>query len=128
MKKRGRPSALTPEVEKTIVNAIRAGSMIDAACSMAGIGKTTFYRWMAQAEEGGAKNEQYWEFRDKVKKSLASAEVSLVVAIREAGKTSWQANAWLLERRWRKTWGRNAQDEPTRRVSDTPPVVGRRPS
>lgn len=122
--KRGRPSKLTPELQAELCNMLRAGATIDAACEAAGVNRAQFYRWIAKAEEGAR---PYAQFRDEAKKALAVAEVGLVAVIREASKQQWQAAAWLLERRFKSRWARNAQAESLSRImSGPPPVVGRR--
>ncbi len=42
----GRKTKLTPELEAEIVGNVRKGLSNKAACRMAGIGETTFYRWL----------------------------------------------------------------------------------
>ena len=40
----GRPSALTPDVETMILNAVRCGSSYRSACVAAGVGERSFHR------------------------------------------------------------------------------------
>ena len=102
-----RPSKLTQELTDRIVLAIRAGNYSKVAAEMAGIGETTFYRWM----ELGAKEDatkQYREFRESIKRAEAEAEVRSVALIRQAADSgTWQAAAWYLERKHGDRWGRN---------------------
>lgn len=101
-----RPSKLTPEVQKRIIDAIRAGNYAAQAARSAGIGSSTFYRWMEQGATEDAPQELR-EFRDSVKKAEAEAEVAAVAIIRrEAQNGTWQAAAWYLERKYADRWGR----------------------
>lgn len=53
VRKRGRPKGthtLTPARANRIEEAIRAGNPVKTACALAGVGTSTFYRWMHRAE------------------------------------------------------------------------------
>lgn len=102
-----RPSKLTQEITDRIVLAIRAGNYSKVAAEMAGIGETTFYRWL---ELGGKENarKDFREFRESIKRAEAEAEVRSVALIRQAADSgTWQAAAWYLERKHGDRWGRN---------------------
>lgn len=99
----GRPSKLTPERQKRIVDAIRAGNYVETAAEYAGIGKTTFYRWMEQGEQ--ASHGIYREFRDAVMRARAEAEARSVALIQKAAPDDWRAAAWWLERAFPDRWG-----------------------
>lgn len=103
----GRPSGLTPSVQKIVVNALKAGSFIDAACELAGISDVTFYAWvkLGKREKVGP----HAEFLRAVKGALAAAEVELVGTIRAASKQQWQAAAWILERRFPSKWAKSSE-------------------
>jgi hypothetical protein len=106
-KKMGRPSGLTPEIQETLCLALRNGNFVDTACIIAGISKQTFYTWakLGNKEQPG---EPHREFLDSIKKALAEAESSAILAIRGAGRFQWQALAWFLERRFRDKWAKNS--------------------
>ena len=59
----GRPSALTPDVEAMILNAVRCGSSYRSACVAAGVGERSFHRWKSRGQEEGAPTEyrQFWQ-------------------------------------------------------------------
>jgi transposase len=100
----GRPTKLTPEVQKRIIDALRAGNYVETAAAYAGIGRQTLYDWLHRgAKEGkGA----YHEFHEAVEKALAESEVRDVALIAKAAEAQWQAAAWRLERRAPERWGK----------------------
>lgn len=90
----GRPSKRTPEREAKILEALRAGNTIRAACAYAGINQDTFTAW----------KKRYPDFSDAVQKAEADAEVRNVAIIQKAAATTWTAAAWWLERRKHGDW------------------------
>jgi hypothetical protein len=52
----------------------------------------------------------YARFTLDVSAALAEAEDKLLGIIDDAAKTTWQAAAWKLERRWPSRWGRRPHD------------------
>ena len=104
----GRPTKLTPETQKSICDAIRAGNYQDVAAQYAGITAATFYNWMVKGEAG---KKSYLEFFDAVKKAQADAEVRNVAIIGQAAQKTWQAAAWLLERRNPDRWANKEKRE-----------------
>lgn len=99
----GRPTKLTPELQRTIVTAITGGNYIETAAAMAGVNKDTLYHWFRL----GAKSPGiYRVFSDAVEKALAQAETRDVLLIGRAAETQWQAAAWRLERKFPQRWGR----------------------
>jgi transposase len=106
--KRGRPTALTPAVQKDIYNAIAAGAYVSTAAAIGGISERTLFAWMRRGAE--EPDGIYGQFVQSIKKGLAMAEMKYVLVIGEAAKEHWQAAAWMLERRFRKNWARNPED------------------
>lgn len=100
----GRPTKLTPELQKKIIDAIRAGNYMETAAAYAGISKDTFFRWLRKGAR--AKSGIYKDFHDAVEKALADAEVRDVMLIANAAATDWKAAAWRLERKFPDRWGR----------------------
>lgn len=102
-----RPSKLTDETKRKLVLALRAGNDQKVAAQLAGIGETTFYRWLELGEQPDAKKE-YREFRELVQRTLAEAEIDAIARIQQAASNGrWQAAAWWLERKYPERWGRN---------------------
>jgi len=101
---RGRPTKLTPEVQKQICDAIEAGNYIETAAQYAGIEKSTLYSWLKEGAR--AKSGKKKEFSNAVKKALAKSEMRDVFIIGKAAEQNWQAAAWRLERKFPDKWGR----------------------
>ena len=99
----GRPTKLSPEVQDRIIQALKAGNYVETAAEYAGIGKTTFYRWMAQGDQES--RGIYREFRDAVMRARAEAEARNVAIIQKAAPDDWRAAAWWLERAFPDRWG-----------------------
>ncbi|HEX4952683.1 MAG TPA: hypothetical protein VF017_04725 [Thermoanaerobaculia bacterium] len=110
-KRTGRPSKLTPEVQDRIVSAIRAGNYAQVAAGFAGIGESTFYRWMEQGER--AEDGAFREFRDAVKRAEHEAEVRAVAIIQAQMPIHWQAAMTYLERKFPTRWGRRERVDVT---------------
>jgi len=114
-----RPTKLTPAVEERIARAIRAGNYPEVAARHAGVHPSTYYRWL---ERGGLdgdapEDDPYRRFRAEVERALADAEAAEVALIAQAARSgSWQAAAWLLERRHPDRWGRRARLEQVHEV------------
>jgi len=109
-----RPTKLTPAVEERIARAIRAGNYPEVAARHAGVHPSTYYRWL---ERGGLDGEApeddpYRHFRAEVERALADSEAAEVGLIAQAARGgTWQAGAWLLERRFPDRWGRRQRVE-----------------
>lgn len=115
-----RPSLLTPERSQRIAELVSAGNNVDTAAAAAGISEATFYDWMARGRaererlaagkrsKPKASEEIYLQFLEAIEKARAEAEARLVLLIHKAAQEprTWQAAAWLLERRTPEKWGR----------------------
>lgn len=87
---------LTDKLCDEICNDIKAGVPIKHAAISHGITEVTFYNWYNQGKEAqsGAKRNFYL----KVEESKSVAITLRARRIYKAGETSWQADAWWLER------------------------------
>ena len=105
----GRPSKLEDSRVDDLVKWLKLGYYIEDACTMAGIGKTTYYNWIAKAEAN--EGPEYVEFMNAVKKARAEAEGAHIMNIRKAADNGvWQASAWFLERSHPVKWGKRNPD------------------
>lgn len=111
----GQPSKLTPQTAAIIVRALQSGCYRETAAQHAGIGISTFYRWLEVGEADYEANidSPHRELWDAIKKAEADAEVAAVALIRRAAGETWQAAAWLLERKNPGRWGRRERHEHT---------------
>jgi transposase-like protein len=100
---RGRPTIYSELKAEAICEAIRQGNYIETAAALVGIDKRTIFNWRSRGEKG---EEPFNSFFSRVESAMAEAEANAVQNIIEAGRESWQANAWYLERRNAAQWGR----------------------
>ena len=133
---RGRPRALTKEKMDELVKAIQGGATKELATAFVGIAPSTLYETIrkgARALDDQERGEfmeadalELAEFTESLKKAEASAEISYLAIIQSAAMGSkpqydaagnltykgrggtWQAAAWILERRFHERWARNS--------------------
>ena len=127
MGKRGRVTSLNPATRESLCNGLKSGLTIRMACIMAGVGQSTFYRWMQRGEE--QERGVYREFREAVDDAQETAKNVTLRAIQEIARggrkivrtqvkkdhlgnitgyvetteeslPSLQALIWIAERRW----------------------------
>lgn len=103
-KGRGRPTKLSDEVEKDIIQAIEMGNYMETAAAYAGISKEVFYKWLRKGRE--QTKGRLHDFVHSIEKALAASEVHDVLNVSAAASVSWQAAAWRLERKFPDRWGR----------------------
>lgn len=101
----GRPSKLTPELQRKLCDAIAAGNYLEAACSYAGVDYSTFTRWMKR------KSKRFRNFRNAVLEAEAKAEVAIVAQWRKHMPENWQACRDFLGRRYPDRWGPKERQE-----------------
>lgn len=105
----GRPTKLTKAVAAKIIEAVRGGNYLETAAAYAGISKQTLHTWLKDGRN--KKSPALRQFLDAVDAAMAEAELEAVAGITAAGKTSWQALAWRLERQHQARWGHKAHVE-----------------
>lgn len=93
----GRRSLLTKETTDRFCEAVRLGMTYKLASQYAGISDMTFYSWKRKADAGSAKHVKFLK-TVKTAESHGAAKC-LAVIERAAEEGSWQAAAWILERR-----------------------------
>lgn len=106
----GRPSKFTPERRAAIIDAIAHRIPYEYAAEANGICEDTLYEWLKIARQHRAEGieSDYTIFSEAIKK----AEMQRIrehADIISARPERWQADAWMLERRWHKHYGPNAQ-------------------
>lgn len=106
----GRPTKFTPERCALIVDNIRNRIPYEYAAEANGITEKTLYNWIGiakQHQEEGIDSE-YTQFLQDIKKAEMSRMRDHLDVI-AARPERWQADAWILERRWPKHFGSNSQ-------------------
>lgn len=94
---------LDDELRDRIALLIRAGVTVEIAAQAAGIAESTFYEWMERGRD--AQSGQFREFYEAIEQARGEAESTRVVQIAQAAnRGSWQAAAWMLERRYPERW------------------------
>lgn len=98
----GRSSKLTPEVQKKIVDAVRAGAFLSVAARYAGVSHQTLYNWMERGENCPSRKHKdaiYLDFLEEVMQAEAQAEVAANLQWRSAWSKDWHsAKDWLKGR------------------------------
>lgn len=121
-----RKTSLTRDMILMVYDLLKEGHYNEDVAEYIGINQATFYDWMNKGEELDdmeddelelhiqnlpndtvRKNAQlYHEFYKTVKQANTEAKMTALRNIRKAGKKSWQAEAWFLERKFRHQFGR----------------------
>lgn len=84
--------------------ALSVGAYIEDACVFAGISSRQFRRWRELAEQDVEPYASRWE---EIAKSESQAIVRNLFNIQNsANNGSWQASAWILERKYPEKFGR----------------------
>lgn len=105
----GRPTKLTPSVQKRICEAIEQGATYTLAAQYAGISYDSFNDWMKQG--GEAEDGEFCQFFHAVKAAEGKAAVKWLRKIETAAnKGNWAAAAWKLERRYPQEYGRQVHE------------------
>lgn len=101
----GRPSKLTPELQKKLCDAIGAGNYYEAACGYAGVSYKVFSEWMKR------KGRRFRDFRNAIQEAEAKAEAAVVAQWRKHMPENWQACRDFLGRRYPDRWGPKERQE-----------------
>lgn len=100
----GRPTKLTPEVQKTVCDTVSGGGTDRVACLRAGISVSGLGEWKRR---GAAGEEPYAAFLAAYKRAEGDFGLRNLALIGKAAQDgTWQAAAWLLERRYPEEYGR----------------------
>lgn len=96
----GRPSKLTKDVERKIIEILKLGGYAETAAQAAGVSARTYREWMQRGDPDGARkiDAPYRRFRELVEQTVAELLTHNIAFIRNAASTDWKAAAWLAER------------------------------
>ena len=109
---------LNATVQEKIISALVAGNYQEIAAQYAGVGKTTYFKWLAwgreeierlemdEAAEPDPTKTVFANFVEAVEEARAGIEVRLTTGIILAAKDDWHAGAWFLERSFPQRYGR----------------------
>ena len=117
-----RRTKLNADVQRRIIQAIQEGATYELAAQFGGITRTTLYYWLKKGEEIKEEQEQVEQYEavgeedplltffNEFKKAEAICCVGALAVIKKEARTgTWQAAAWLLERRFPQQYARNQQ-------------------
>lgn len=105
----GRPTKLTPELQKEIVQIVRAGNYIETACDYVGISRETFRIWMRRGERGWKTDEIYSAFVGAILEAKAAAEIESVTRIRASARMGEiKDDKFFLTHAYPERWGTQA--------------------
>jgi hypothetical protein len=112
----GRP-ALQDDLIETIAKLVVMGADPKAASATLGVTGDVYEEWMADGKENRRGKYRQRRFVLTMERSVAQFEVQGISKIRRSAEESWQAAAWLLERRLPEKYVRKSvsdQEQPTR--------------
>ena len=104
----GRPSKFTPERCAAIIHDISRRIPNQLAAEANGICEATLYDWLntAKAHQMSGIESDYTKFSELLKRTELT-KVQQHLDILSERPERWQADAWILERRWAKFFGNN---------------------
>ncbi len=136
----GRPLELTQAVIDEAAKLIPRALYLETVAHAMGLTRETFYQWLKVGGRERRKRERgkdpdrkldlHCAFSDTVKRALAHAEIDFLSQIQAAGTESWQAIAWLLERRHIGKWSLQRAEvrELKRRLGELEKAHGAKPA
>lgn len=98
----GRKCTLTPDVQQRVVDCLAIGAGRATAAAAAGIGESTFYRWMERGE--ASSSGPFREFWEAVTGAEYQAELAALKNWHGAMPDDWRACKEFLERRFPERW------------------------
>lgn len=107
MAKPGRPSRLTEETERRIVQALQGGNFRNVAAGFAGVAYSTLRDWLREGKR--RPRSRFGEFRRRVLEAERRAEMLMVSRVMAAAAADARHAQWFLERKFNARWGRKDQ-------------------
>jgi hypothetical protein len=106
----GRPSKFTPEIRAAIISDISNRVPYEYAAEANGISEFTLYHWINIGKKHLSEGieSDYTFFSKGIKEAERNKIIEHTTKIAD-NVDRWQADAWMLERRWHKHFGANAQ-------------------
>ena len=103
---KGRTEKLTQDGIRTAIKYCRAGLPDCQIAAILGVTRETYSRWINHP-----KTENQRQLAHALKKADAEREANLVSRIMQASDDTWQAAAWLLERKYPERYARPTRPE-----------------
>jgi len=103
-----RPTKFTAETVKVVLAGIRAGLPYRLSAEAAGIHYDTLNEWVQGRFPRGADKDLKAAFPDRLTRARGESAARLTALISTAASTDWRAAAWLLERRFPESFGKDA--------------------
>lgn len=91
-------------IRSRLLQAIRLGSYIEHACFYAGIDSSTFRKWRQKAEQEIEPYKSFWKEVQLAESEAIMRRLARIEKTAEEG--NWQADAWVLERKYPDKFGR----------------------
>ncbi|BAQ84817.1 putative DNA binding protein [uncultured Mediterranean phage uvMED] len=91
-------------IRSRLLQAIRLGSYIEHACFYAGIDSSTFRKWRQKAEKDIEPYKSFWKEVQLAESEAIMRRLARIEKVAEEG--NWQADAWVLERKYPDKFGR----------------------
>ena len=104
-----RPTKMTEDVRKRLVDAVKAGNHITRACEYAGISKMTYYRWKAKAST--ARSGEYFDLMQELEEAESQAQIRMVAQWQAQIPNDWRAAREFLARRFPDDWSPTEKQE-----------------
>lgn len=104
----GRYTKLTPAVQLSICASIKAGLGDGDSAIRAGVAPSTLCEWKARGEHG---EEPFKAFLEAVTEAEVQFKEHHIQLIARHAKKTWNASAWLLERKFPQEFGQRQRVE-----------------
>ena len=105
----GRPTKLTPQLQKEMVRIVQGGNYIETACDYVGLAKRTFYLWLERGKRGWKIDAPYVQFLHAILEARAAAEIESVKRIRASAKMGKvEDDKFFLTHAYPGRWGMQA--------------------
>ena len=91
---------------ESLLDNLRTGMSIKAACAVSGISKQTYYNWLEKSGVDG-------KWAEEVEAAIRFSEAVQLQRLKDniEAKQDWRGNAWLLERRFPEEYGAKREVE-----------------
>lgn len=116
----GRRALLSRPLIKRLCQYISEGNTRKTAANLCGVGESTLYKWLGEADLG---KPLALELVEALKRADSEAEQFMVSIIRKATFDNWTAAAWFLERRHPGAWARQDRTKVELTGNDGEPVA-----